>query len=169
MKGKVHILLVDDHAFVRRALKRLLEVDPALRVCAEAEDGAAALQALRRHQPDVIVLDLALKHEDGLALTRTIRARCPTPILILSIHKETMFAEGALRAGANGYLMKNDAPEHLIEAVHELAKNRIYVSDMIRQSIYAKMRTDSLARQGAHLHEISAHARPLHPSTRAAL
>jgi DNA-binding NarL/FixJ family response regulator len=149
MKEKVRILLVDDHTFVRRAIKRLIEVDPGFEVVGEAENAEQAMRAIRRCHPDAVVLDLALQRDDGLALTRVIHARHVTlPILILSLHKETLFAEPALRSGASGYIMKNDAPEHLLAALREVVSDRIYVSDSIRQNIFAKMRTDALRRCG---------------------
>jgi DNA-binding NarL/FixJ family response regulator len=157
MKTPKRILVVDDHAFVRRAVRRMLEGDPDLVVCAEAETADQALQATRRHHPDLILLDLALRGEDGLSLVRSLRARnLDLPVLILTLHKESLFAESALRAGANGFLMKNDAPEHLIEAVHAVLNNRIYVSDTVRQAIFSKMRGDALLRT------------PLRPARRAA-
>lgn len=149
MKEKIRVLLVDDHAFVRRAIKRLIEVDASFVVVAEAENAEQAMRAVHRCHPDLVVLDLALQRDDGIALTRILHARHMTlPILILSLHKETLFAEPALRAGANGYIMKNDAPEHLLEAMREVLSDRIYVSESIRQGIYAKMRTDALRRNG---------------------
>ncbi len=149
MKDGVRILLVDAHAFVRKAVRRLLEVDAALAVCAEAETPEQVERALRRHHPDLVILDLALQCGDGLTLIRVLRARYPAlPILVLSLHKETMFAEAALRAGAQGYLMKNDAGDHLVEAVHQVLKGLIYVSEHIQQNIYARMRSDTLRRSG---------------------
>lgn len=149
MKEKVRILLVDDHAFVRRAIRRLIEVDADFEVVAEAENAEQALRAIRRCHPNVVVLDLALQRDDGIALTKAIHARhFALPILILSLHKETLFAEPALRAGASGYIMKNDAPEHLLPALREVISDRIYVSENIRQGIFARMRTDALRRSG---------------------
>ena len=103
MKSGIRILLVDPHAVVRKAVRRLLEVDPALAVCAEAETTEQVERALRRHHVDLAILDLAFQRDDGLTLIRVLRARYPAMlILVLSMHKETMFAEAALRAGAQG-------------------------------------------------------------------
>lgn len=150
MKEVTRILLVDPHTLVRKAVRRLLEVDAGLCVCAEAETPEQVERALRRHHPDLVILDPALQREDSLTLMRVLRARYPTlPILVLSLHKETLFAEATLRAGAQGYLMKNDAPEHLVSAVHEVVQGNIYVSETIRQNIYAKLRMDALRRPGS--------------------
>lgn len=150
MKASVRIVLVDSHVMVRQAVRRLLEVEPGLIVCAEAETTEQVERALRRHHPDLVILDPSLQQDDGLTLIRVLRARFPAlPILILSLHKESLFAEATLRAGAQGYLMKNDAPDHLVHAVHEVSRGQIYVSETIQQSIYAKVRQDALRRGGA--------------------
>ena len=150
MKASVRIVLVDSHVMVRQAVRRLLEVEPGLIVCAEAETTEQVERALRRHHPDLVILDPSLQQDDGLTLIRVLRARFPAlPILILSLHKESLFAEATLRAGAQGYLMKNDAPDHLVHAVHEVTQGQIYVSETIQQSIYAKVRQDALRRGGA--------------------
>lgn len=150
MKSGIRILLVDPHAVVRKAVRRLLEVDPALAVCAEAETPEQVERALRRHHVDLAILDLAFQRDDGLTLIRVLRARYPAMlILVLSMHKETMFAEAALRAGAQGYLMKNDAADHLVPAVHQVRAGKIYVSEAIQQGIYAKMRMEALRRPGS--------------------
>ncbi len=141
MKRPRRILLVDDHAFVRRAIRRLLETEPGLAVCAEAAGRGAALRALRLHHPDLLVLDLVLPGRDGLMFTSEIRRAFPDlPILLLSLQQESLFAEAALRAGADGYLMKNDAPEHLVEAVHALMDRRLYVSPRMSQTIFCRLR-----------------------------
>ena len=138
---------------VRKAVRRLLEEEPDWVVCAEAETTEQVERALRRHHPDLVILDPSLQQDDGLSLIRVLRARFPALlILVLSLHKESLFAEATLRAGAQGYLMKNDAPEHLVHAVREVTRGQIYVSETIQQNIYAKVRQDSLRHGGAHTH-----------------
>lgn len=140
---------MDDHAFIRGAIRALVEADPGFVVCGEAESGDQALHSILRHTPDIVVLDLALLEEDGLALTRRIRHLHPRlHVLVLSLHKESLFAEPALRAGAHGYLMKSEAPQHLIAALRSIADGNIYTSETVRQSIFQKMRTEAL-RQAA--------------------
>lgn len=149
MKEGVRILLVDPHPLVRKAVRRLLDGDPTLAVCAEAESPEQLERALRRHHPDLILLDLDPQRDDGLTLIRVLHHRHPgLAILVLSLHKETLFAEEALRAGAQGYLMKEDAGDHLLEAIHQVRKGLIYVSEIIRQNIYARMRSDAQRRSG---------------------
>lgn len=141
MKPPYRILLVDDHSFVRGAIRRLLEVEPDLRVCGEAANRDQTLRLARSQHPDLVVLDLVLAQEDGLKLTKEIRRQFANlPILILTLHKESLFAEAALRAGADGYVMKNDASEHLIEAIHAVLDHRVYVSQTMRQEIFSRLR-----------------------------
>lgn len=136
-----HILLVDDHAFVRRAMRRLLEVDPGLYVRAEASTFRQALRELRRDQTHLVIMDLVLPGEDGLQFIREVRREWPRlSILVVSLHKETLFAEPALLAGADGFLMKSDAPEHLVAAAHTVLAGRLYVSAMMQQLIFDRMR-----------------------------
>ncbi|HMP75233.1 MAG TPA: response regulator transcription factor [Kiritimatiellia bacterium] len=135
------MLLVDDHAFVRKAIRRLLEVEPDLRVCGEASTRERAVHLVRTLHPDVVLLDLALPNEDGLTMIRELRAMFgPLPILVVSLHKESLFSEPALHAGADGYLMKNDASDHLVEAVRTVLDHRLYVSAEIREAILGRLR-----------------------------
>jgi DNA-binding NarL/FixJ family response regulator len=126
-------------------------------------------RALRRHHPDLLILDPVPAQDDGLTLIRVLRARFPAlPILILSLHKESLFAEAALRAGAQGYLMKNDAPDHLMEAVYQVVRGQIYVSETIRQGIFAKLRLDASRRPGTRSGPAPDWTRPSLPVTRGA-
>src|SRR4051812_6395648 len=102
------IIVVDDHPLMRRGLIALIEGEPDLVVSAEAGDGKAALLALARRPPNLVIVDLALKGgADGLDLVRAIKTRHPgIPALVLSMHEEALYAERALRAGAHGYLNK---------------------------------------------------------------
>lgn len=157
MKSLVRIVVVDAHATVRKAVRRLLEEEPGLMVCAEAGTSEQLERALRRQHPDLVILDPALQ-EDGLTLIRVLRARFPALlILVLSLDKESLFAEATLRAGAQGYLMKNDAPLHLVHAIQEVARGQIYVSEPIQQSIYAKMRRDAIRRGSATISHTPPH------------
>jgi DNA-binding NarL/FixJ family response regulator len=147
MKQTVRMILVDPHLFVRKAVRRLLEVEPAFTVCAEADQPHQVERLLARHHPDLAILDVDPRHDDGLTLIRILRVRYPDlPMLVLSLQKETLFAEAALRAGAQGYVMKNDAAEHLVQAVREVLAGRLYVSETIQQGIYARLRLDGVHR-----------------------
>lgn len=127
--AKTSLLLVDDHAIVRQGLAALLAREADFIVCAEAgsyEDGLAALAA---RQPDCVVLDLSLRDRSGLEWIREARAKgYPGKILVLSMHDETIYAEKALRAGAQGYVMKDQAEETLVAALREVRAGRNYLS-----------------------------------------
>lgn len=130
------ILVVDDHPVVRQGIKHLLEMEPDLRVCAEAESAGEALQALQKTHPDLVIVDISLKGTDGLELTKWIRAQDEKlPILVLSMHDENLYAERVLRAGAHGYLMKAEVGDKIITAVRRVLSGQIYLSEKVGQNI----------------------------------
>lgn len=130
--GRRRVLLVDDHPIVRKGLRRLIENDAQLEVCAEAEGVRDAREAIRRHQPDVVVVDISLKDGDGIELVKELRAHHPRlPVLVLSMHEEAVYAERLLAAGANGYIMKQAASAQFVTALYAVLAGRRYVSDAI--------------------------------------
>jgi len=133
------ILIVDDHPIVRDGLIRLIHEEQSLTVCGQAEDAHQALKAISESRPDIAIVDITLKSSDGIDLMKSIRSQYPKlPVLILSMHDETLYAERALRAGAKGYIMKQEASEKLMEAVHEILSGRIYCSDNISRRVMRK-------------------------------
>jgi DNA-binding NarL/FixJ family response regulator len=129
---KKRILVVDDHPIVRQGLALLINREPDLVVCGEAEEATGAMHVLASARPDVLIVDISLTGPDGLDLLKTIRTTHPTlPVLILSMHDESIYAERALRAGANGYIMKQEATEKVLVAVRRILSGEIYVSDRI--------------------------------------
>lgn len=119
--NKIRVLLVDDHALVRRGFRRLLEDDPAIEVVDEAGDGEEAVELSRRHQPDVVVLDYALPSQNGALTARKILADRPeTRILMLSMHAEPSYIARSREAGAAGYLLKNALDLELVQAVKQV-------------------------------------------------
>lgn len=136
---KRKILIVDDHPILRDGLIRLIHEEQDLTVCGQAEDAHQAIQAINESRPDIAIVDITLKSSDGIDLMKSIRSQYPKlPVLILSMHDETLYAERALRAGANGYIMKQEASEKLMEAVHEILSGRIYCSDKISRRVIRK-------------------------------
>ena len=108
--AKAKVFLVDDHPIVRQGLSLLINREPDLVVCGEADSAPAALQGIGPLQPDLMVIDISLDGPDGLELLKTIRVKDPIlPVLILSMHEESTYAERSLRAGANGYIMKQES------------------------------------------------------------
>lgn len=118
---KIRVLVVDDHALVRRGFSRLLEDDADLEVVGEATDGDEALELVLREKPDVVVLDYALPGQNGALTARKILAALPkTRILMLSMHAETSYVERSREAGAMGYLLKNALDLELVQAVKQV-------------------------------------------------
>jgi len=135
-KRKTKILVVDDHPIVRYGISRILNKEDDLAVCGEAEDGNEALQAIEKQKPDLILMDISLKRSDGLKLTKIIRGDYPDiPVLILSMHDESVYARKALRSGAKGYIMKEESSEKLVPAIRQVLRGDIYVSDNVNKNV----------------------------------
>src|SRR5277367_4655657 len=133
-KGKV--FLVDDHPIVRQGLALLINGEADLMVCGEAEGGFAALQMVGEIRPDILVLDISLNGPDGIELLKTIRIQdSALPVLILSMHDESTYAERALRAGANGYIMKQEATEKVLVAIRHILQGEVYLSDRLTKRL----------------------------------
>jgi DNA-binding NarL/FixJ family response regulator len=131
---KHRVFLVDDHPIVRQGLALLINQEPDLEVCGEAEEACAVPRALAALRPDILILDLSLNGPDGFELLKVIRgsgAGCDLPILILSMYDETIYAERALRAGANGYIMKQEATDKVLEAIRRIIHHEVYVSQRV--------------------------------------
>ncbi|HEX2522297.1 MAG TPA: response regulator transcription factor [Terriglobia bacterium] len=133
------VLVVDDHPVVRQGLALLISRDENLIVSLEAEDASAAMQAIAASNPDMVILDISLGGVDGITLTRNIRDRYPDiPILVLSMHDESLFAERALRAGARGYIMKNESSQKIMEALHRVLRGELYLSERLSATFLSK-------------------------------
>ncbi len=128
--AKSRVFVVDDHPIVRQGLALMINREPDLEVCGEAEDAHAAVAAIERLRPDVVVVDISLHGPDGIELVKTIRARdAHLPLLVLSMHDESIYAERALRAGAHGYIMKQEATERVLIAIRRILNGDVYLSD----------------------------------------
>lgn len=129
---KYRVLVVDDHPIVRQGLTLLINREPDLEVCGEAEEAQSATQAIATLRPDIALLDISLGGPDGIELLKQLRARdLKLPVLILSMHDEAIYAERALRAGANGYIMKQEATDAVLTAIRRILSGEIYVSDLV--------------------------------------
>jgi DNA-binding NarL/FixJ family response regulator len=129
---KSRVFVVDDHPIVRQGLALLINRESDLAVCGEAEDAQSAIQTVATVKPDIMVVDISLNGPDGLDLLKDVRMRFPElPVLILSMHDESIYAERALRAGARGYIMKQEATEKVLVALRRILGHEIYVSERI--------------------------------------
>jgi DNA-binding NarL/FixJ family response regulator len=126
---RVRILIVDDHPVVRDGLIDLISHEPDLEVCGEAAEAGEAVRKVKEQHPDVVIVDLSLRSGHGIDLIEQIKAHDPgIRMLVSSMHDEELFAERALRAGALGYINKQETTEKVIEAVRQVLQGEIYVS-----------------------------------------
>lgn len=126
------IVLVDDHPIVRNGLAVLLSHERDLTVSGQAASAAEALAILAKSVPDLIVVDISIAGTNGIELTKILRERYPSlPALILSMHDEDVYAERALRAGAKGYVMKQESPDVVLKAVRVVLQGGVHVSERI--------------------------------------
>lgn len=133
---KFRILLVDDHPIVRRGLALLIDREPDLAVCGEADGAHSAFSAIDTLRPELVVLDISLSGPDGLDVLKEIRSKTGSlPVLILSMHDETIYAERAMRAGANGYIMKQEATEKVLIAIRRILQGEVYLSDRLTNTM----------------------------------
>ncbi|HWQ90066.1 MAG TPA: response regulator transcription factor [Clostridia bacterium] len=130
--GRTRVLLVDDHAVVRFGIAQLINRNHDLVVCGEEEDASHALAAIEKVKPDLVIADISLKDSSGLELMRNIKAQYSgLPVLVVSGHDESIYAEIAFRAGALGYLMKQEALEKIVIAIRRVLSGNVYVSDAL--------------------------------------
>jgi DNA-binding NarL/FixJ family response regulator len=130
------VLVVDDHPLLRQGLAMLINQQQDMEVCGEVEEAHAALQFIAQNKPDIMILDISLRGPDGLELLKSIRGLYPgLPVLILSMHDEAIYAERALRARANGYIMKQEATEKVLVALRRILKGDVYLSDSMSKKM----------------------------------
>ena len=138
--GKRRIFVVDDHPIVRQGLAQLINNEPDLIVCGQGEDAYRALRAIKQAHPDLALVDVSLKDSDGIELLKELRSAVPDlPVLILSMHDESLYAERALRAGARGYIMKQEAPQTLLSAVRKVLAGDVYVSETMGATLLRRI------------------------------
>jgi DNA-binding NarL/FixJ family response regulator len=135
MANKLTVLLVDDHALVRRGFRRMLEDEPTFQVAGEASDGLEAVKLAEELRPDVIVMDCALPQMNGIEASRRILAKLPnTAILMLSMHSEDTLVKQAMEAGARGYILKNAMDLDLVSAIKKVAEGKTVLDPQIARS-----------------------------------
>jgi DNA-binding NarL/FixJ family response regulator len=130
------VLIVDDHAFVRRGVQTILESQPDWELCAQATNGKEAIRMVEQFRPDVVLMDVTMPEMDGIQATRIVRSTNPRiKIILLTLHESTEVLRSGFRAGANGYLLKADAEEELIRALLIVIADGSYVSPKIDRSV----------------------------------
>lgn len=133
---KKRILIVDDHPMMRQGLGQLIGAEPDLVVCGEAEDAGRALDAIGTLKPDLVLADISLPGKNGLELIKDFQAIQPgLPVLVISMHDESLYAERVLRAGGRGYIMKQEGGKKLMQAMRHVLEGKIYVSEKISAGI----------------------------------
>jgi DNA-binding NarL/FixJ family response regulator len=144
--GKMRVFLVDDHPIVRRGFQMLFSREPDLLACGEADSGTAALEKILELKPHVAIVDLLLKGTSGLDLIKQLRAqRLPIKLLVFTIRNEGIYAERALRAGADGYITKEEGPEKVIEGIRLVMQGRRYVSPTLAEKMVSRLTNHSSA------------------------
>ena len=134
--GKWRVILIDDHAIVRQGLAELINDQPDLMTCGEADSPPEAVKVIPETKPDVAIVDVSLNSGDGIELCRQIHERWPSiAILVLSMHDEVLYAERALRAGAMGYVMKQEPQETVMAAIRRVLKGETHLSETMAASL----------------------------------
>lgn len=139
---RARILLVDDHPLVRERLAEVINRERDLTVCGEAEDRHQAIEAIKTTAPDLVIVDLTLKNSSGLELIKDVRARWPKLwMLVVSMHDESLYAERVIRAGARGYITKQEATRNILQAIRRVLGGDIYLNERSATKIIARLTT----------------------------
>ena len=152
-KARRRILIVDDHPMMREGLAQLIDHEKDLEVCGQAADAAQAMSLAAGTHPDLVLADISLPGRSGLELTKDLLALYPNlPILVISMHDETLYAERVLRAGGRGYIMKHEGGLKLMGAIRQVLAGRVYVSEHMSAQLL-----DSLAGGKSDANQPSVH------------
>lgn len=137
---KFGIMLVDDHPLVRERLGDVINREKDMQVCGEAEERFAAIDLINQSPPDLAIIDITLKNSDGLELIKDIHSRWPKlPMLVVSMHDETLYAERVLRAGARGYITKQEATRNILLAIRRILNGHIYLNERVATQILTRI------------------------------
>jgi DNA-binding NarL/FixJ family response regulator len=154
--SKKTVFIVDDHPLLRQGLALLVNREKDLAVCGEAEDAQTAIREITAKKPDILIADISLNGPDGLDMLKNLRTLYPNlPVLILSMHDESIYAERALRARANGYIMKQEATEKVLVAVRRILGGDIYLSDRMANKLLHQYISGASADMNSRLSTLS--------------
>jgi two-component system invasion response regulator UvrY len=132
----INVLVIDDHALIRKGLRQILDDTADIRVTGEAETGMEAIHMVRDNKYDVALLDITLPDKYGIDVLRQIKLQCPSlPVLILSMHPDEQYALRSIKAGAAGYMNKQSAPSQLVTAIRQVASGRKYISGELAEQL----------------------------------
>jgi DNA-binding NarL/FixJ family response regulator len=155
-KGARRVMLLDDHPVMREGLAQLINHEADLQVCGQFEDAAPAFEAVPQLNPDVVIIDLSLKGSSGLELVKNIKANYPKiPLLVLSMHDESLYAERALRAGASGYIMKAEATEAVLGAIRHVLEGGIHLSQKMSSKLMHQLASGRPGATGSLMERLS--------------
>jgi DNA-binding NarL/FixJ family response regulator len=139
MSNPIRVVLADDHAVVRKGIRQFMEEAGDITVVAEAADGDAALEAIRREKPDVAVLDIQMPRRTGIEVTRAVRdERLPVGVLVLTAYDDDPYVQAVLEAGANGYVLKNASSDEIVQAVHTVSEGQMALDPAVARKIVAR-------------------------------
>lgn len=134
------IVLVDDHPMVRERLAEVINQEPDLQVCGEAEDRAGALAVIATTQPDLVIVDLTLKESHGMDLIKDLQTQQPqVRILVVSMQEESLYAERVIRAGAHGYITKQEATRKVLHAIRKVLAGEVYLSETLTVQLLSRV------------------------------
>jgi len=136
---KSRVYIVDDHAMFRDGLRQLINMEPDLAVCGDAADAAQATAEIQTLQPDLVIVDISLADTSGIDLVKTLKRDYEDlPVLVVSMHAESLYGERALRAGAMGYIMKSEPARTVLAAIGKVLRGEVHVSERMASAVVAK-------------------------------
>src|ERR1051325_1987741 len=153
---KRRVFIVDDHPLVRDGLANFINQQSDLTVCGEAEDSAGAISGIESTKPDVALIDISLKNESGLELVKTLQSQFPQiALIVLSMHDEALYAERALGAGAQGYVMKREASKNVIASIRRVLEGGVYMSATVASKMARTFTSPREASSGSPVERLS--------------
>ena len=140
VSSKTRVFMVDDHPLMRKGLGELINQQPDMIICGEAEDAPEALKAICQIRPDLVIVDISLKSQNGIELIKNIKAINPSiQILVLSMHDESIYALRVLKAGAKAYVMKQEVVDKVMEAIRRIRTGKVFVSERVAAQMLSQV------------------------------
>ena len=156
MTAQIAVLIADDHPIFRKGLRQIIESDPGLKIVAEAEDGASALDLIRRCRPQVAVLDIDMPQKDGFAIAREVRAsQSNVALIFLTMHKDERLFNAALDLDIKGYVLKDSASSEIVSSIKAVAAGHTYVTPVLTDYLLNRRHAGVLAEQQAGLSSLT--------------